>query len=412
MISMRFRGNTPVRRGLVVAGGLVAASLVLTSCSGSSGGSSAGTDTAGLKGSPIKVALVANISGPSGEAEAGAAKVFEAWGAATNAAGGIAGHPVTIVVKDTKGDAPTAQTMAEELVADTSIAAVVSDSSATEGVVGQTLSDAGLPVVGGEGYSPLVWGKLKNWFGITTTFPQVVNMQVASAQPVGGHTLSVVACAEDPSCVAAMPLFEGAAKAAGDTFAGTVKVAGAAPNYTAECLSLVKKNADFVQLSVAPQVGVRIVSDCQTQGYKGYFGSSAASVTSSLYSAPGIRLAGGLNAFPWWVDDAPVKHFREVMTAQKVAEKDWAQPTATALWATGELLTKTMAKAAPAADTAVTRETVLGAYTKISGETLDGLLPQPITFTADQPAPPVNCYWLFDYQNGAFKGTFAPTCPK
>jgi branched-chain amino acid transport system substrate-binding protein len=318
---------------------------------------------------------------------------------------------VEIVVKDTKGDAPTAQSTAEELIADTSIAAVVSASSGTESVVGKTLSDSGLPVVGGEGYNPTVWGALKNWFGITTTFPSVVNMQVASAQPVGGHTLSVVACAEDPSCVAAMPLFDAAAKAAGNTYAGTFKVAGAAPNYTAECLSLVKKNADFIQLSIAPAVGVRVVQDCQTQGYKGYFGSSAAGVTASLYDAPGIRLAGGLNGFPWWVDDAPVKHFREVMTAQKVAEKDWAQPTGTALWATGELFTKALTAAAIPAATPVTREAVLAAYGKISGETLDGLLPQPITFTADKPAPPVNCYWLYDFQNGAFKGSLTPNCP-
>ena len=37
------------------------------------------------------------------------------------------------------------------------------------------------------------------------------------------------------------------------------------------------------------------------------------------------------------MDDAPVKHYREVMTARKVDQKDWAQPAATAMWATGEL---------------------------------------------------------------------------
>ena len=411
MLIRRTRGRfTHLSRRAVAATCLVAAMLVVTACGGTS--SAGGTSAAGLKGTPIKIALLANLTGPAADAEAAAAKVFEAWGTDTNASGGIAGHPVDIVVKDTKGDAPTAQAAAEEVIGDTSIAAVVHASSSTEGVVGQTLADSGLPVVGGEGYNPTVWGKLKNWFGITTTFPQVVDMQVASAQPVGGHTLSVVACAEDPSCVAAMPLFDAATKAAGATYAGTVKVAASAPNYTAECLNLVRGKADFVQLSVAPAVGVRVVQDCQTQGYKGYFGSSAAGVMSSLYDTPGIRLAGGLNAFPWWVDDAPVKHFREVMAARNVPEKDWAQPTATALWATGELFAKAMAKAAAQPEAKVTRETVLDAYGKISGETLDGLLPQPITFKANEPASPVNCYWLYDYQNSAFKGTLTPSCPK
>ena len=410
MISTRPRGTTQMQRRLLAASSLVTVALVVTACGDGSG--TAGTAAAGLKGTPIKIALIANLTGPSGEAEAAATKVFQAWGNETNSTGGIAGHPVDIVVKDTKGDAPTAQATAEEVIADTSIVAVVSASSATEGVVGKTLSDSGLAVVGGEGYSPVVWGKLKNWFGITTTFPQVVDMQVASAIPVGGHTLSVVACSEDPSCVAAMPLFDAAAKAAGTTFSGAVKVAATAPNYTAECLSLVKKSADFIQLSIAPAVGVRVVQDCQTQGYKGYFGSSAAAVTASLYDTPKIRLAGGLNGFPWWVDDAPVKHFREVMASQGVAEKNWAHPTATALWATGALFAKTMATAAAKPETVVSREMVLDAYGKISGETLDGLLPQPITFTANQPAPPVDCYWLYNYENGAFSGTLKPSCPK
>ena len=55
------------------------------------------------------------------------------------------------------------------------------------------------------------------------------------------------------------------------------------------------------------------------------------------------------------------------------------------MWATGELLKKALATAAGPASAAVTRQTVLAAYGAVSGETLDGLLPQPITFTANQP---------------------------
>ena len=73
-----------------------------------------------------------------------------------------------------------------------------------------------------------------------------------------------------------------------------------------------------------------MVRDCDTQGYTGYFGASGSSVTADLYDTPGIKLAGGLNAFPWWVDDAPVQQYRAVMTARKVDQKDWAQPASTA----------------------------------------------------------------------------------
>jgi branched-chain amino acid transport system substrate-binding protein len=94
-----------------------------------------------------------------------------------------------------------------------------------------------------------------------------------------------------------------------------------------------------------------------------------------------------------------------------VSDDDAGQPASTAMWASGELFKKALTPVAGNASDPVTRQTVLAAYGKVKGETLDGLLPQPITFTADQPAPPVNCYWLYQYQNGAFAGSAQPTCP-
>jgi branched-chain amino acid transport system substrate-binding protein len=388
--------------------GVATVALAAAAC-GTTG--QAATDTHGLTGTPIKIGVLANVSGPTGASEASATKVFQAWAAHTNQSGGIGGHPVQVVVKDTKEDAPAAAAAARSLISDSSIAAVVAASTSTDAAVGSILADSGLPVTGGIGYNPTVWGKLKNWFGLTTTFPQVVNMQIASAQPVGGTAISVVACAEEPACVAAVPLFEAAAKAAGKTYSGTMQVAAASPNYTAQCLDLVNRKVNFVQLSISPAVGVRVVKDCQAQGYAGYFGSSASAISPTLYRTANIRLAGALNAFPWWADTAPVKAYRAAMSEQGVSDDDAGQPASTAMWASGELFKKALTPAAGKASDPVTRQTVLAAYGKVKGETLDGLLPQPITFTADQPAPPVNCYWLYQYQNAAFAGSAQPTCP-
>lgn len=369
-------------------------------------------DAAGLDGTPITIGVLANESGPTAAAEAAAAKVFEAWAADVNGAGGIDGHPVQVQTKDTKGDAPTAAAAAEELIGDESVVAVVALSTATDHVVGETLADSGLPVVGGVGYHPAVWGKLKNWFGITTSFPEVVNMQVASASAVKAKTLATFACAEDPACESAIPLFEAASKSAGTTYTGSVKVAASAPNFTAECLEVIRRKADFVQMSISPAVGSRVASDCQTQGYTGYFGASATAVMAELYDTPDIRLAGALNTFPWWVDDAPVKHYRDVMKKRGIAEEEWAQPAATGAWATGELFRKALTGQVGGASDEVSRETVLTAYGKVSNETVDGLLPQPMTFRANEPGPAVKCYWLYHFEKGEFAGTLKPSCPK
>ena len=63
-------------------------------------------------------------------------------------------------------------------------------------------------------------------------------------------------------------------------------------------------------------------------------------------------------------------------------------------------------------DAPVTRQTVLDAYGSIDHATADGLLAQPVTFRAGQPAPPVNCYWLFQYSDGNFRGNFRPSCSR
>jgi branched-chain amino acid transport system substrate-binding protein len=172
----------------------------------------------------------------------------------------------------------------------------------------------------------------------------------------------------------------------------------------------VNSDTDFIQFSASASVGVRLYDDCTQQGFTGDLGASAGTVNATLYDAEGIKLAGGLNAFPWWTDDAPVKQYRDVMEAGDVDEKVYGAPTGTAIYATLELFKKAIeAQAASLPDT-LTREDVLTAYGAVQNETLDGLLPQPMTFTAGQPGPQVPCFWLYTYANGTFDGTLEPTC--
>jgi branched-chain amino acid transport system substrate-binding protein len=54
---------------------------------------------------------------------------------------------------------------------------------------------------------------------------------------------------------------------------------------------------------------------------------------------------------------------------------------------------------------------VIAAYGTIADETLDGLLPEPLTFTAGEPGPPVDCFWLYTAEDGELSADFEPTCP-
>jgi branched-chain amino acid transport system substrate-binding protein len=409
------------RRRLLAATGVIAVLALTAAACGDdddtnadapSGGDSPST-TAGEQptGTPLKIALLVDRSGPQSPGQGEAADVAEAWAADTNATGGLAGHPVELVVKDTKGDAPTGTAAAEELVGDESVIAALVVDSAGEAAFGPTLSGGGLPVVGGAGYNPRFWGALPNVWGVATTFPSVVNEQVIAAEAAGAKTTAVAACAEVATCSSAAPIFEAANETLGLEYSGLVTVAVDAPNFTAECLQFVNDGVDFIQLSASSSVVQRLAADCATQGYTGVFGASAGTVNAGLYAGQDIPLTGGLNGFPWFVDAEPVQHFRDVMEANGVDEETYGAPTVTATWASLELFRKVVVDNAATLGDSPDRAGLIAAYGTVADETLDGLLPNPVTFTANQPGPPISCFWLYTFENGEFSGDFEPTCP-
>lgn len=358
-------------------------------------------------GTAIRLALVSTVA--AGQDGGEGLDVVAAWVDATNAAGGVAGHPIEVEIFATNADAPTAAAAGEEIANDPSFIGVMVADPITEAALAEPLGSGEVAIVGGVGFNPTLWGVLPNWFGITTTFPAVVNMQVAAGVGSDLTRAAVVACAESPSCAAATPLFEAAAEAQGIEFGGGLGVNADAPNYTAECLQLIDDGVDYIQLSTTVPVAARVAEDCMTQGFEGRFGASAGTAAYDLYSQ-GISLTGGLNAFPWFVDDAPVQAFRDMMEAQGVDEESWTNASATAIYASLELFKQTMEANSASLSESPTREEVIAAYGTIADETLGGLLPQPLTFTADQPMTPINCFWLYTAENSEFSGSFEPSC--
>ncbi|WP_448625048.1 ABC transporter substrate-binding protein [Geodermatophilus sp. URMC 64] len=380
-------------RGIAVVG--VAA--LLTAACGDDGGGGSGAD---LSGSPVVLGVLANASGPIVQGDPEALEVLEAWADWTNDNGGISGHPVELRVEDTRGDPATAVAGAEGLVADPSVVGVVHLSVITEGAVGDVFAESDLAVVGGYGYNPTVWGALPNWNMLTTSFPHAVNLQVAAAVNVGAQSVAAVACAEDPSCLAAAPVFEAATEDLGVDYTGALQVASTAPNYTAECLEIIDRGTEYLQVSLQATSGAKLAGDCIRQGYEGWFGASNSTLGPELYEVPDIRMAGGINAFPWWIDSEPVQEYRDAMDEYGVEESSWERPYSTGAWAAGELFKKALSGIGE--DENVTRQTVANAYAALSDETLDGLLPQPVSFSPGEPSPTISCYWLYQFEDGEF----------
>ncbi|HEY7045512.1 MAG TPA: ABC transporter substrate-binding protein [Nocardioidaceae bacterium] len=356
----------------------------------------------------MKLAYMINATGPAPKGQN--VDVAKAWVAYTNAHGGVAGHPVDLEIKDTKADAPTGQTFANELAKDPSVLGVMVLDPVGESTFIPTLVDQGLPVLGGVGSSQKVWGVLPNVFAVATTPKTVANGFVLAAQDAGAKGIGVAACAEAEACSAGVPLFQAEANKLGIKFTGVVKLDLNATSYTAECLQLMQNGTDFMLLAATAVAGIRLFNDCAQQGYKGNLGASVGAVTPDLYDgSPDIRLTGMIGAFPWWVDDAPVKQFRDVMQAGGVDAKKYGSPNGTATYTSLELFKKAL-ESDSALPAEPTRADVLAAYGKLKDETLGGLLPKPLTFTPGQPGPDVNCFWFYKYADGQFSGSFKPAC--
>jgi branched-chain amino acid transport system substrate-binding protein len=379
---------------LVVAA--LATLLLTVACSSSSNTANPVKTNASLTGSTIKIGQLISLTGASASSDKGGANVAQAWADWVNAGAGINGHPVQIITKDDKGDGAVSVAAAKELVGDPSVLAITSSESNTESTVSAYLKDQKIAIVGAVGYSPMIWGAIPNYFSTTpSAFPAQILAQFVSAKNVGATKWSSVYCAEAAACKASEPLYKPAAAQQGISYVGSVGVTATQPNYTAECLKLMKEGTDFIQLAIAPVAAKRLISDCMAQGYKGYFGATGGSVSDTLTSIKGVQLAGALNGFPWWVDDPAAQQYRDAM-AKYEPSTSIASPSNTVVWASLELIRKALSNAGAGP----TRTDIFTGLTSLKNENLGGLLPQAMTYTAGKPAPQVLCLWLYKEQDG------------
>ena len=301
-------------------------------------------------GSEITIGFAIGETGGSSSTQRYARPVAEAWAEWVNTEiGGINGHPVNLVVRDTKSDGATGAAVVRELVEqDNAVVLLSVDASSRGGLWRSTRRQQDVPVIGA-GYSRTTWIALPNWFATSTTAPAVVQEQFVAAKEVGATKWAAIACTEVASCAAAEPLYAPSAAQVGLEVGGSIEASTSAPNYTAECLQLISEGVDFIQLNIAPAAGQKIVGDCQRQGYTGWFGASAGAVVGSTFADPALRLAGGLNGFPWFADAEPVQAFRDVMESAGVEE--YQDPTLHGdVWAPLELFRTAMADASDEPD--------------------------------------------------------------
>ena len=423
--------STTVRtpsRALGLAG-LLAAVALAAGCGSSdesastsgAAASSAGGASSTATGTPIKLVALIDNTGPSNGKQGDSIPVLKAWEKDANADGGVVGHPVQVDVNDTQGNPSKAAAAVQKAIADPSVVGVISVEAVTESTTLPVLSKARLPVIGGVAYSPVGWGASKGnkildapplpgVYAINTVYPANIVAWITAAQEHGLKRMVSVNFSQVPASKLATDLANSLAKGAGIT-ASSVTVDASAPNFTAECLKIIQEKADYVIFSTPPDLSGRVIGDCNTQGYKGFYGLTGGGVTPDSYGkVGGNTLVGGLWAFPWYADTPQAKRFTSVMEANDVPKEKWQSAPGPVVWTTLELFRHVLESNKDKLSEPVTRKDVLAAYGTVKDETLDGLLPGPVTFTPGAVAPP-HCYWLYTYKDDKFSGSPDVTCP-
>jgi branched-chain amino acid transport system substrate-binding protein len=416
----RVLGGNMKRLHLAIAFAVVAASIAAIPATGSAAESS----------SQIVIGVPYAQTGTGAPTNVNMPNVIKAWTSYVNKQlKGIAGHQVKVVQGDTKTDPAAGLALVTQMVEQDKIIASVGGSDDTSVTATTTyFASKNIAVIGGVCYAVNVCGGPKsavspnggmpNFFNVTTTIPAVVAEQMVAGKEVAKATkVGVLTCSESPSCASADPLYRSIVTSLGMEYVGLITFSQSDPSYTAPCLTMKQRGADYVQISGSGSAGAKIVADCATQGYQPTFGASAGTVSGPVWEPVSeanakFVLTGGLNAFPWFADAKPVKTFRDAM-AKYAKGKDYNDPTSTGTWASLELFRTAMEKYKSSLPANPTSADVFKAMYALQGEDLGGLLPQKMTYTQGQPAPSVNCFYLFKLAKEKWTtpdGALTPRC--
>lgn len=369
--------------------------LVISGC----GSDEPDTMASGSKpgGEPIKIGMAVAISGPQASSNQSAVGAAKAWAAETNASGGLGGRPVEVVIEDTKNDAAAAQAAVKRLTGQSDIVAMLLVDPVAEGPVAKSVQDASIPVIGATGYAQDVWNKLPNFFMTSNNSLTVITSEIYAAAAAGATTFGAAVCAETSTCAeGANAAYTPSADKLGINYAGAIQVSSTAPDYTAECLNFMDKKVDAISMIIPVDTSVRLMSDCVQQGYQGIFVTAAGSFdTEQFNQVKGLHIVGTLNGFPWWVNDPQVERYREAMEKYS-SDTVFEHTSGTTVWSSLELFRKAIGDDT----TSLTRDKVFSAYYGLTDETLDGLLPQPLSFAEGKASPSVDCFWQIDDTTG------------
>jgi branched-chain amino acid transport system substrate-binding protein len=415
-------------------GGVVALAVVVAACSSSSKSSSsnstsatsaagsassaspssASPSSAPATGAPIKVGLICSCSGsPFGVFNVPGEDEYKAWVNTVNAAGGINGHQVQLIVKDDANSPGNSVTDIQSLISDHVVA--IADTSNFDEAWAKTVQAAGIPVVGGYS-SGVPFGNNPDFYPVGQTNDSAIFAVLTTAKNAGASNLANVYCAESPICAESVPAFTATGKTLNVPVVYNAEISATAPNYTAQCVAANQKGVKSVFIGDASAIIVRVATDCNRQGYNPIYVQEEGGFGLNEASAPGLK-----NTL--WLESPTLPYFDTSNASVQAANaamdkyypgvrenKDLFVHDAFTLWASGRLLADAIKAGGLTAGATPTAAEVVSGLQSLKGDTLGGLT-SPLTFAAGK-AHTVDCWFTARIQNGVptVENNAQPTC--
>jgi branched-chain amino acid transport system substrate-binding protein len=328
------------------------------------------------------------------------AQVYQAWVKATNASGGIDGHPIDLTVKDDGSLPATAATDAQTLISD-HVDALVVDSvfSATWASMAKA---ANIPVVGSNTSEESFFTN-SDFYDEAQTGDSAVQAVIDTTKAAGATNLAMFYCAEAPSCHELINATRTDAQKDGLPVVQTSSISLTAPNYTAQCVAAQQAHVtaivDFTSGSVIPRIG----ADCTRQGYNPVYVTEGQGFYPVLLTAPGVKnnLWSEYNDLPYWQNTPSIQQMNAAVDKYypglRQNVNSWNQGAAEA-WPAGILLADAVKAGGLGANDTPTAAEIIKGLESLHGDTLQGWAP-PLTFTAGQPHS-IDCWFTAHVQNG------------
>src|SRR5581483_10989087 len=236
---------------------------------------------------------------------------FQIWQQHINAAGGVNGHPVNLVVADDGGDPARHRSLHQKLVEQDHVLAfvqnfeVISRNKATI----DYLNAKRIPVIGGEGSGD-------HYYQSPMYFPQaaagdtILYTSIAGAAqytvPKGKTKYGMLVCQEAQLCKDGERVWTEAAPKLGVQVVYTGRGSLAQPDFTAQCLAARNAGVEVLLLILDPNSILRLLASCSRQSYSPILGLTGSEVEDQMKNDPNMDGALAMSSvFPYFQAGTP-----------------------------------------------------------------------------------------------------------